>query len=85
DVEIMIKFLEKNQEIINHPKELREIEYKGTDIQMTESAPRYEEIVQQLRTTSLEDIPKFVEKLYNDGKYFPAEIKKALEIWRKGG
>ena len=82
DVEIMIKFLEKNQEIINHPKELREIEYKGTDIQMTESASRYEEIVQQLRTTSLEDIPKLVEKLYNNGKYFPAEIKKALEIWR---
>lgn len=85
DVEIMIKFLEKNQEIINHPKELREIEYKGTDIQMTESASRYEEIVQKIRNKPLEDVTKLIEKLYNDGKYFPAEIKKALEIWRKGG
>lgn len=84
DVEIMIGFLEKNQEIISHSIELQEPIHKSVDVRMTESSPRIDEIVGKLKKGPLEEVPKLIEELYNDEKYSPAEIAKALEIWQKG-
>lgn len=82
DVEMMIEFVEKNREIINHPKELQEPKYNGIEIKMTDSSPHVEEIVEKLKNTPSEDASMFIEKLYSDEKYSPAEIMDALEIWR---
>lgn len=49
DVEMMIEFVEKNREIINHPKELQEPKYNGIEIKMTDSSPHVEEIVEKLK------------------------------------
>ena len=51
---------------------------------MTDTSPLVEEIVEKLKKTPSENVPKIIEELYNGEKYSPAEIMDALEIWRKG-
>ena len=84
DVEVMVDFLEKNMEIINHPNELHEPKHKGFEIRMTDSSPRIEDVVEKLKNTPSEKIPKLIEELYGNEKYSPAEIIDALDKWRKG-
>lgn len=51
---------------------------------MTDSSPRIEDIVEKLKNTPSEKIPKLIEELYGNEKYSPAEIIDALDKWRKG-
>lgn len=84
DVETIIEFIEKNRKIIEHPNQLQEPKRNGFNFKMTESSPDVEEIVEKLKNTPPEEVSKVVEELYNDEKYSPAAIIKALEIWSKG-
>lgn len=84
DVGVMIKFLEKNWEIINHPNDLREQKHSGIEIRMTDTSPHVDEIVEKLKNMPSENVSKAIEELYDNEKYSPAEIMDALEIWRKG-
>lgn len=83
DVEVIIDFLEKNRELINHPNELAEPKHKGFEIRMTDSSPRIEDVVEKLKNTPSENIPKLIEVLYGNEQYSPAEIMDALDKWRK--
>lgn len=84
DVGVMMKFLEKNWEIINHPNDLREQKHSGIEIRMTDTSPHVDEIVEKLKNMPSENVSKAIEELYDNEKYSPAEIMDALEIWRKG-
>lgn len=83
DVELIIEFIEKNREIINHSNELHEPKHKGFNLEMTESSPHVDEIVKKLKNMPSEDVSNFFDELYRDEKKSPAEIMAALEIWRK--
>lgn len=80
DLGTMIKFLEKNKMIVNHPTILPESQYNGFDIKIDESSPRSDTLFKKLKKASRVKRLRIIKDAYNSKKYGPAEI---MDVWKK--